>query len=211
MAAVDCTGHGVPGAFMSLVGHQLLNNIINHHGITEPDHILSHLNVAVRKALNHDITSRQDGMDIAMITYDEKKQTIEFAGANNPLIYVKDGELHRIRGDRRAIGGHEQHVRFTKHVIEIDSPISLYLFSDGYQDQFGGPKGKKFMVSNFREMLHDVHSKPMNEQKQDLFETLCSWMGNEHKQVDDILIIGLRLGEELEKSEKKSDQNVQKN
>ncbi len=195
IAAVDCTGHGVPGAFMSMIGAQVLNTIVLSKGVTDPAEILTLQHKYIRAALKQDTSDNQDGMDMALCVIDKEKGILEFAGAKNPLIYItKDGELHKIRGDRQSIGGFQytEHVEFTKHEIVIDSPMWFYIFSDGYQDQFGGPERRKFMTRNFHELLHSIHKFPVDEQKRLLQETLEAWMAG-YSQTDDILVIGFKL------------------
>ncbi len=195
IAAVDCTGHGVPGAFMSMIGAEVLNTIVLSQGVTDAAQILNLQNKYIRAALKQDTSDNQDGMDMALCVIDNKQGVVEFAGAKNPLIYVtKDGELHKIRGDRQSIGGFQytKQVSFKKHVIEIDSPMWFYIFSDGYQDQFGGADRRKFMTRNFYELLHSIHGLPMDEQKRVLEETIETWMAGT-SQTDDILVIGFKL------------------
>ncbi len=196
IAAVDCTGHGVPGAFMSMIGAEILNTIVLTNGITDPAKILNLLNVYIRTALKQDTTDNQDGMDVALCVIDRQAEVVEFAGAKNPLIYIdKNHQLHKIRGDRQSIGGYQytKIVSFTKHIIPIDPPMWFYIFSDGYQDQFGGPgRPTKFLTTNFYALLHKIHQLPMKEQKRILEETFEKWK-NGYSQTDDILVIGFKL------------------
>ncbi len=195
IAAVDCTGHGVPGAFMSMIGAEILNTIVLSQGITDAGEILNLQHKYIRSALKQDTSDNQDGMDMALCVIDREKGILEFAGAKNPLIYItKDDELHKIRGDRQSIGGfqYEEQVSFKKHIIEIDSPMWFYIFSDGYQDQFGGVERRKFMTRNFYKLLHSIHQLPMEEQKRVLEETIETWMSGT-SQTDDILVIGFKL------------------
>ena len=196
LAAVDCTGHGVPGAFMSMVGNDLLNTIIKDKQIIQADKMLTELHEGVRSALQQEETQNRDGMDMALVVIDEDKKTLEFAGAKNPLIYIQNSELKVIKGDRVAVGGKQKEAErtFTAHQIDISQPTTFYLFSDGYQDQFGGPEGRKFMTKRFRNLLLEIHQKPMEEQSEVLDQTIQDWMkeGNE-KQVDDILVVGVKV------------------
>lgn len=195
IAAVDCTGHGVPGAFMSLIGNNLLNAIINERGVYQVDEILNILHQEIRRILKQEKTDNIDGMDISIACIDFENQQLEFAGAKNPLIYIQEGKLHQVKGDIIGIGGERGtnvQESFTLNVIDISKPTTFYLFSDGYQDQFGGKRGKKFMTKRFRELLFEIHKKPMHEQKMILEETLTNWMGKE-EQVDDILVIGVSV------------------
>lgn len=193
IAAVDCTGHGVPGAFMSMIGSEILHTIINN-GIYEADEILNQKNNYVRQALKQEQTENQDGMDMALCVIDKTHKTVEFAGAKNPLIYIQDGELYQIKGDKQSIGGYQygQKKHFAKHVIEFKQGTTFYIFTDGYQDQFGGPKNRKFMVKRMKEMLMENHNKPMALQHQILDKAIEDWKKDTH-QTDDILVIGFKI------------------
>lgn len=198
LAAVDCTGHGVPGAFMSLIGNDYLDKIVNEKSITEANVILEELHTYIRKALKQEENDNADGMDIALVVYDRKQKTLDFAGAKNPLYYVEDNRLKIIKGDKFPIGGlfyrQGENPRFTCHQIDLSEykPAMFYIFSDGYQDQFGGAKGKKFMVSQFKKLLLSISQKPIAEQRAQLEKTLKDWQGD-YPQVDDILVIGFSL------------------
>lgn len=196
IAAVDCTGHGVPGAFMSMIGIDLLNSIVNQKSITDPNKILAELNMGVSKALKREDNSLRDGMDIAICTiYKEVGKTVVlYAGAKNPLIYVENGELKSIRANRQSIGdiiGNEFPI-YTQHKLVLENPASFFIFSDGYQDQFGGPQDRKFMSNRFKELLFSISSHPPLKQKAILDNTLEDWM-QRTTQIDDILVIGFKL------------------
>ncbi len=195
VTAVDCTGHGVPGAFMSLIGFEILDKIINDQGIEQPAEILTILSKAIEVTFSQeeeDITLR-DGMDIAFCVIDRKEGMLQFAGAFSPLYLLRDNTLTEIRGDRISVGISEglQLSSFTNHVIPLEKDDVIYIFSDGYADQFGGPQGKKFMYRRFRHMLLTIHPLKMKDQKAFLEESIEGWMGN-LDQVDDILIIGIK-------------------
>jgi serine phosphatase RsbU (regulator of sigma subunit) len=219
IAAVDCTGHGVPGAFMSLIGNDLLDEVINVLKIESVDEILNELHRRVRKALKQKETDNRDGMDMAICMIDRKKGQLEYAGAKNPLVYIEYDEedkpiLHTIKGDRMPIGGmqREKDRTFTKHIVQlretspvlihengnlpaaeaVHKPITFYIFSDGYEDQFGGRSGRKFMFKNFVNLLYKIHDQPMEQQRETLKDIVDMWMDGEH-QTDDILVIGFRL------------------
>ncbi|SFE58375.1 tetratricopeptide repeat protein [Thermoflexibacter ruber] len=194
IAVVDCTGHGVPGAFMSMIGDSLLNQIVLEKGIISPDLILSELDKGIKQALRKGEADAKDGMDMAICVIDQYKKFMEFAGAMNPICIVQNNELREIKADKRAIGGDtkENHL-FTKHTIDISIPTMTYMYSDGFQDQFGGEHGKKFMVKRFRELLFSLHSEPIQAQKQLLDQTIEAWKGKDHKQIDDILVMGFRV------------------
>ncbi len=194
IAAMDCTGHGVPGAFMSMIGFNFLNEI-EHKGIFQPNEILNTLHLSVRRFLKQDETANKDGMDAAICLIDPEQQRLEFSGANNPLVYIQEGEIHVIKGDRSAVGGVDtnRNHRFAKHTLSIEKETWVYIFSDGYQDQFGGEEGRKFMSKKLRALLLEIHTQPFELQKQHLSHTMEQWMGNT-AQIDDILVIGFKVG-----------------
>jgi len=194
IAAVDCTGHGVPGALMSMLGYNLLNEIENR-GFREADQFLNELHASVRLTLKQEETSNQDGMDAALCVIDPEQKILEFAGANNPLVYIQNGELHHIKGTRRPIGGYqpEEIRRFTKHTVSVKEETIVYIFSDGYQDQFGGAHGRKFMSKNLKTLLLEIHDLSFSEQKEMLHETYLNWKGEKHEQIDDILVMGFKI------------------
>lgn len=199
VAAVDCTGHGVPGAFMSIVGNTLLNEIVNEQKITSPGDILLELHKGVKIALNQNAKEfeRRDGMDITLCAIEKGSNTIQYAGANRPLwIYRKNKnyELEIIKATKFPIGGLElEEARvYTNHTIPVDEGDCLYLFSDGYADQFGGPKGKKFMLTNLQKTLFEIVEEPMEVQKQKLHAALDNWKGDA-EQIDDVLVIGIKM------------------
>jgi len=192
VSAIDCTGHGVPGAFMSMLGHNLLNDIVGK-GILESSKILAQLHRGIRTSLNQDATQNRDGMDIALCVIDPENKTMEYAGAQNPLIYIQGEKIFRVRGNKFPVGGFQvEHHDYTKHTININEPTTCYIFTDGYHDQFGGPQGRKFMTKNFRDLLYEIHNMPMEEQKNILELVINEWMGD-NEQTDDILIIGFKL------------------
>ncbi len=198
--AADCTGHGVPGAFMSMIGNDLLNEIVNSRRVLSPELILQELNDGIRNVLKQDQNDSRDGMDIAIITLwkDENKfTTLEYAGAMNPLYYVCNEEFIEIKADKKPIGGFytnknaAQH--FTKHTVELGKePTTIYLCSDGYQDQFGGENGRKFMVKQLRETLFSLSKLPLSLQKENLETIFEDWKGQQ-KQIDDVMMVGLRV------------------
>lgn len=196
VAAVDCTGHGVPGAFMSIVGFNQLNHAVNVKKKRKAADILDALNEGVITTLNENKSegSIKDGMDMALCSFDLKSGRAEFAGANNPLIVIRNNEIIKFRGDRFPIGAFEGNKppKFRNHEIDIQKGDCFYLFSDGYEDQFGGPENKKFMAKKFEELLREISPLPVNDQKKMLIERLSAWMGT-NEQVDDILVIGIKL------------------
>ncbi|HWZ22612.1 MAG TPA: SpoIIE family protein phosphatase, partial [Cytophagaceae bacterium] len=195
VAAVDSTGHGVPGALMSMIGYNLLNMIASKN-IFEADKILGELHKNVRFALQQYKNDNKDGMDMSLCVIDKDAKTMEFSGAKNPIVYIQDGELFHIKGDSHPIGGSQGDAKrtYTKHVISIEKPTFFYLFSDGYPDQFGGTESKKFMIKNFKELLLKIHTLPFEEQKIILDTTIEKWKGNHEKQIDDILVMGMMVG-----------------
>jgi len=192
-AAVDCTGHGVPGAFMSIVGHTGLNQAVNEQNLTDPGQILESLNSSVNETLRkrEDDSNVRDGMDIALCTLEPKTRKLEFAGANNPLYRISNGELTEIKGTKQPIG-QQQTKPFESHNVDLKEGDLIYIFTDGYADQFGGPKGKKFKYKPFKELLLSIADKPMSEQGTIIEERFEEWRG-ELEQIDDVCIIGVRV------------------
>ncbi|MGB0523317.1 MAG: two-component regulator propeller domain-containing protein [Flammeovirgaceae bacterium] len=195
IAAVDCTGHGVPGGFMSMIGNQLLNEIVFRRHIYEVDEILRTLDLGIKKTLQQDQTASRDGMDLSICMIDDEHKIISFAGANNPLFYVSNHEGHLVKGAKAGIGGFstKKEKKFEKHQLPLDKSATYFLYTDGFQDQFGGKEGRKYLGKPFREFLLTHHHKPMNEINQLLEEELQNWKGPNQKQIDDILVIGFRV------------------
>ncbi len=196
VSAVDCTGHGVPGAFMSLIGFDILGNIIKVQGVEKPSEILNILSMGIENTFHREEEDYllKDGMDLSFCVIDCEKRQLEYAGAFNPLYLIRDNKLIETRADRFSIGlKHELHEQnqFTNHSISLEKGDMIYLFSDGYPDQFGGPNGKKFMYRRFRHMLLTIHKLPLQEQKDLLEESIEAWKGK-NDQVDDMLVIGIR-------------------
>ena len=193
-ACVDCTGHGVPGAFMSMIGNSLLNEIILTKKITSPSAILSSLNRSIFKVLKQNTSESRDGMDMALCMIDPKTNTLTYAGANRELLLIRNAELIEYKPTKNAIGGFtDSDTVFKETVIEIQSNDLYYMTTDGYADQFGGEKGKKLMTKNFKDFLLHIHTLPMPMQQDELDKKIVNWMGKEHAQVDDILVIGIKL------------------
>ncbi|MBI3518352.1 MAG: SpoIIE family protein phosphatase, partial [Bacteroidetes bacterium] len=199
IAAVDCTGHGVPGAFMSIVGNTLLNEIVNEKKITVPGDILLELHKGVKIALNQNAKEfeRRDGMDITLCAFNANSNEVQYAGANRPLwIYRKNKgyELEIIKATKFPIGGLELEESrvYQNHIVNVNEGDCLYLFSDGYADQFGGPKGKKFMLTNLQKTLLENVELPMEMQKQKLTEAFMDWKSGA-EQIDDVLVIGIKI------------------
>ena len=194
IAAADCTGHGVAGAFMSIIGSSLIKSIINEKNITAPSGILDALNEGIINSLKQHESETHDGMDISICSFDTKNMSLEFAGANRPLWLIRNDELIVYAADKFPIGGLQikHNNQFTNHQIKIQPKDTIYLFSDGYADQFGGEHGKKLMTKKLKEILVSIQHLSMNEQKIYLQNYFNEWKGN-NEQVDDVLIIGIRI------------------
>jgi ligand-binding sensor domain-containing protein/serine phosphatase RsbU (regulator of sigma subunit) len=214
-AAVDCTGHGVPGAFMSIVGYNLLDKIVGEYGTTEPNEILNKLNKGVSDALRQEIDSDEikDGMDISLCTFNKETSVLEYAGAYNPLYIITKYKLealgketiepnmtdenglmlYEVKANRFPIGSYSESTKeFSKHSFKLNKGDTVYLFSDGYADQFGGEKGKKFRYKQFKQLLLSINSKSMEEQGVILNNSFNNWKGD-LEQIDDVIVIGSRL------------------
>jgi serine phosphatase RsbU (regulator of sigma subunit) len=191
--AADCTGHGVPGAFMSMLGVTMLNEIVNEKHIIAPDQIIESLRQGVIKSLKQvvDEDTVKDGMDIAVCTIDFKENTLWYAGANNPLYLVREGELIHYRADKMPVAIHYKMQPFTLHKIDLRKGDTFYIFSDGYADQFGGPNEKKFMSAKLKETVVALSGRPMLEQGEKLNAIFEGWRGD-NPQVDDVTLIGVR-------------------
>ncbi len=201
IAVVDCTGHGVPGAMMSMIGTNLLNEIVSLQGITEPERILTELDKGVNASLSQSQNENKDGMVISLCIIDKQQKTLEFSGAKHSLIYIQPNdngqpEMHIIKGSKNSIGGEMQHENepFVRHTISIAKPTTFYSFSDGYPDQFGGVKNKKFMTSQLTQLLFENHELPLDMQRDLLDKTIDEWMWmGRQKQIDDILVVGVKV------------------
>ncbi len=196
IAAVDCTGHGVPGAFMSMVGSSLLNEIVLTKGISDPKEILSGLNQGVQDALKQNENQSRDGMDMAFCTIDAKNKKIRYAGANRPLWIIRNNktEVEEVKATKTAIGGFTDYNNlFVSHDIQMTKGDTIYLFTDGFPDQFGGANGKKLMSKKFKESLLNIQKLDLKQQGEALNRELLQWMGDAYEQVDDILVVGVRF------------------
>lgn len=196
VAAVDCTGHGVPGAFMSIVGHNLLTSAVRQNQLTKPDEILNLMNDGVNSTLRqtNDELSIKDGMDMALLNIDLKKMSLQYAGAYNPVYLFRDKKLFETKADKFPVGitFKENFNKFTNHKIPLQKGDVLYIFTDGFADQFGGPFGKKFKYDQYKSLLMDIHQLPCEKQKEKLETTLNDWMGD-LVQIDDVLIMGIKI------------------
>jgi serine phosphatase RsbU (regulator of sigma subunit)/HAMP domain-containing protein len=195
IAAIDCTGHGVPGALMTVIGNSLLNQIVTFSGITRPAEILRQLDRKLYDTLKqHGGSVTSDGMDMAVCHYQLGGDKLTFAGARRPLYLMRDGRLSEIKGSRAPIGSYVQDVEkdFADHEVAVERNDTVYLFSDGLQDQFGGFEGKKYMISRFRELLHEIQELTMPQQKDRIEKEMSGWQ-KDFEQTDDMLLIGIRF------------------
>ncbi len=194
-AAADCTGHGVPGAFVSIVCHNALNRSVREFGLSEPAKILDKTREIVVGQFEESDENVKDGMDISLCVYDIKRKKLEFAGANNRLFLVKKGKdglvIEDIKGDKQPIGQFDHPTPFTNHQIDMKPGDTVYLSTDGFPDQFGGPKGKKYMYKRFKELLMGLYDNPMDAQQNLLRMAFESWRGDE-EQLDDVCVLGMR-------------------
>jgi len=194
-AVGDCTGHGVSGALMHMLGTVYLNSIITEDNFKSASDILEQLRCKIMVLLHQkgNMGETQDGMDIALCIVDCTNKTMEFAGANNPLYMIRNNELIEYKGDRMPVGIHINFNKpFTNHLIEIKSNDQIYLFSDGYADQFGGESGKKFRYKRFQDVLLEIHQLQMYKQKEMLEKVFIDWLGT-LDQVDDVLVFGFKI------------------
>ena len=194
IAAADCTGHGVPGALMSMIGHELLDKIINTDKILQPAKVLQIMSKGLEKIFSREKnvgTIIHDGMDIAICVVDIRKRKIQFSGAFLPLYIIRDNRLIELKGDKHALGMIPEGVCYTNNEMDLMEDDMLYLFSDGYVDQFGGSENKKFMYRRFRYLLMTIYRFPVDDQKSILEDNITTWMGNT-PQIDDILVMGFK-------------------
>jgi len=192
--AADCTGHGVPGAFMSMLGMAFLNDIVNKFKDIEPNEILNRLRDHIIETLHQEGKSSitKDGMDMVMCKIDKQKTTLRYACANNPLYLIRNGELLETKGEKMPVAIHDNMEPFQLHTIKIMPGDTVYIFSDGYADQFGGPAGKKFMYKRLREQFLSLQDQPMKSQGEILEQTIVEWKGTT-QQIDDIVVIGIKF------------------
>ena len=196
VAAADCTGHGVPGALVSVVCSNALNRTVKEFKITETGKILDKVRELVVQTFEKSENNVQDGMDISLVAISRQSLVdgaeVQWSGAFNSLLYIQGGEIKEVPADKQPIGKHEGQKPFSSHTLNLKKGDTLYLLTDGYADQFGGPKGKKFKYRQLNDKLKVISDKPMDEQKNILEQTIENWKGD-LEQVDDILIIGIRI------------------
>lgn len=192
--SADCTGHGVPGAFMSMLGVSFLNEIILNKGIIQPDQVINHLREDIIHALKQKDSESEikDGMDICVCLLDPEKRSLQFAGAFCPLWILSKGELTEIKGDKMPVAIHETMKPFTNHWIDLKQGDTFYIFSDGFVDQFGGPNQKKYLSKNFKVTLRDLQAKTMYDQGAELDRIFEEWR-KDVEQIDDVTVIGVRV------------------
>ena len=191
-AAADCTGHGVPGAMVSVVCNNALNRSVREEGLTDPGKILDRTREIIVHEFGKSNEDVKDGMDISLCALNTKTLELKWAGANNPLWFIRNGELSEIKPDKQPIGQYFNSSAFTTHTVKLQVNDVLYVTTDGYQDQFGGEKGKKFKASNLKQMLLRHYSKSLNEQKKIILDSFVKWKGK-NEQVDDVCILGVKI------------------
>ena len=194
-AAGDCTGHGVPGALMSIMGVSFLNEILSTRGPVKSSRILNLLRERVMKALHqkgHELENK-DAMDMALCVFNPKTLELQYSGANNPLYHIRENVLTEIKADKMPVGINAiEEESFTNHSLQLKRGDIVYIFSDGYADQFGGPQNKKFKYGPLKELLIGISNQSMEKQRDELDRVITTWKGDEY-QIDDILIFGIKF------------------
>jgi serine phosphatase RsbU (regulator of sigma subunit) len=194
LVAADCTGHGVPGALMSMIGREIIEKTINDENIESPSLILAVLDKALEKTFSREKnigTIIRDGMDLGLCIIEKKRKKLQFAGAFFPLYLIRNNSLTEIKGDKIIIGMNPQGLSYTDHELDLMDDDIFYIFSDGYVDQFGGSDKRKFMYRRFRYLLLTIHHFPVTDQKSILEENIKTWMGS-NDQIDDMMVIGFK-------------------
>ena len=194
-SVADCTGHGVPGAFLSLIGLEFFRQIVVEKEILQPATILNEMNHYFDMVFGKlEELSLKDGIDLAFCAYDYENRTLEYAGAFNPVYIIRNNEILEVKGDQIIVGPDNgiQRGSFQNKLVNLEENDVLYMFSDWYADQFGGPEGKKYKYRRFRHLLMTIHKLPMEEQRRKLEENINEWMGVRHDQIDDQMVIGIR-------------------
>lgn len=198
IAVADCTGHGVPGAFMSLIAINLLKQVVHEQGIAEIPEILTQLNKEIVKALNSndDDYGQLEGMDIGIVKIDHDNHTLSAAAASQVIYFIHDGEFIEIKGERASLGSDQAaKTRFPEVMFPLSKGDSFYMFSDGFRDQFGGDYNKKFQSQRFSELIEETSSTPIENQQKIIQAALDGWMG-ENEQIDDIIVLGVVYAQE---------------
>ena len=191
-AVADCTGHGVPGAMVSVVCHNALNRAVREFGLSNPGDILEKVTDLVIETFEKSTEEVKDGMDIGLCSFDFKNKQLEFAGANNGLYKIADGVLEEVKATKQPIGTYANRVPFETHLIPFKEGDIFYLFSDGYADQFGGEKGKKMKYKPFKELIIRHHNNDLDTQKKVMLDEFMNWM-DDYEQVDDVCVVGIRV------------------
>jgi serine phosphatase RsbU (regulator of sigma subunit) len=194
VVGADCTGHGVPGALMSMIGLEIIEKTINEDNIEKPSAILAVMNRGLERTFSREKnigTIIRDGMDIGICVIDKKKKKVEYSGAFFPLYLIRDNSLIETKGDKLIIGMNPKGISYTVNEFDLKKDDILYIFSDGYVDQFGGNENKKFMYRRFRYLLTTIHRFPLNDQKSILEDNIRTWMGR-NPQLDDMMVIGFK-------------------
>lgn len=196
LAVIDCTGHGVPGAFMSVMANSALNEIVYDQNVMDTDDILTELNKKITQTLLSQNSDNpfNDGMDVCLIKYEPKNNMLEFSGAKRSLIYFRENSIQELKGNKFSIGNYQLDFdkKYDKTRIQIQNGDMVYLFTDGYPDQFGGQKGKKFLAGNFKKFLLEIHTQELRGQYAALINRIETWKGS-YPQTDDILVIGVKF------------------
>lgn len=194
LTAADCTGHGVPGSLMSMLGITMLHEIVNEKHVKHTEDILNQLRMSIARTLKQEgkIGEQKDGIDMALVIYDTKTRQLEFSGANNPIYVIRNGEMLEYKGNNMPVAYYEKMSDFTRYTIDMKQGDRVYMFTDGFPDQFGGPQGKKFKYRPFKDLLLEISERPMEEQHRILSLIFEEWKGD-LSQIDDVLVIGLRL------------------
>jgi tetratricopeptide (TPR) repeat protein len=191
----DCTGHGVPGAFMSMIGTSLLNEFIIENNIEDTAEVLTKMREQIIKSLDQKGLQgeNKDGMDMALCKYDPYKGTVQYSGAYNPLIHISENQINQLKGDSQPVGLHTgKKLPFTNKEIQVAKGDMLYIYSDGFPDQFGGEKGKKYLSGKFKKFLLSISDKPIDEQNTLIKAEFTNWIGD-HEQIDDVCVMGVRI------------------
>lgn len=194
LTAADCTGHGVPGSLMSMLGITMLHEIVNEKNIIHSEEILNQLRLSIARTLKQEgkIGEQKDGIDMALVIFDTRTRELEFSGANNPIYIIRNGEMLEYKGNNMPVAYYEKMSDFTRFTMDMKQGDRVYMFTDGFPDQFGGPQGKKFKYRPFKDLLLEIHERPMEEQHRILNLIFDEWKGD-LSQIDDVLVIGLRL------------------
>ena len=192
LAAVDCTGHGVPGAMMTMVCNCFLKRAVLEFGIMDPGRVLNKVREMIIHLFANSDMDMSDGMDMSLCTINKRTHIMEWSGANNSLLYFHNNELLEINGDKQPVGKYEKYAPFTTHTRLLSKGDTLYMFSDGYADQFGGEKGKKFMYKQMKQLLTKIAPLDIQTQHEQVVSTFENWKGS-LEQTDDVLMIGVRV------------------